>query len=305
MPADETPDVRRGGTPGVNNEPRSRTPGVVPGFLVATAGLAPVWSVDLRARKNPTPPSYPSCLVRDVLVAQDLEIPSWHLVPPIAPPARVLYLGAGGGDVAARLALTFGLLLVVEPSLERASATRARSEALGVGQVRVACGDGADLPVHPGSLDLAVLDAPQAGTARFALGHSADRLHLLASIHSALKPGAFLCLRVHSGSGDGSMSAQGLSRLATLLAVNRYRRLLRDCAYGEIRVWCAYPDCGDPKFIVEWNQHIFDYFVRHFGTNPKARFRVAAQRILNAARLLKYTAPGYLLLARRPAVIAT
>jgi hypothetical protein len=228
-----------------------------------------------------------------VRVPQELDVPSWHLLPPVAPPARVLYLGTGGGDVAARLALSFGVLLVVEPTLDQARATRARSDALGCGQVLTVCGDVRRLPLRPGSLDLAVLDVPLSAT------DGADRRP--AAVLGLLRPGGFLCLRLHAGSGsaDAPMAARGPDRLALLLSLNRLRRLLRDSSYDDIRVWSAYPDCADPKFIVECKQPVFDYFVRHFGKNPKTRLRATAQRLFNAARLLRYAAPGYLLLARR------
>jgi SAM-dependent methyltransferase len=237
-----------------------------------------------------------------VSMPRDLDVPSWHLLPPVVPPVRVLYLGTGGGDVAARLALSFGPLLIVESSLGRACATRARSGALGAGQVLTVCGDVRRLPLRPASLDLAVLDVPRAHP-EAQLRHSADALLLLVSLHSGLKPGGFLCLRLHDASTEEAGTRRRHGRLSMLVSLTRFRRLLRDSAYGDIRIWCAYPDCADPKFIVEWQQPVFDYFVHHFGRNSKARLRAAAQHLFNAVRLLKYTAPGYLVLARRPMAI--
>jgi SAM-dependent methyltransferase len=250
----------------MNPETRSRATGVVPGF--------------------PVP------------LLHGLDVPSWHLLPAVTPPARVLYLGAGGGDIAARLALSFGTLLVVEPSLGRARATRARSDALGVAQVHTVCGDVVRLPLQPDSLDLAVLDAGPDGTLCLAR-NSSDAPPLLASVSLGLKRGGVLCLRLAAGRTDEPMAEPRLGRLKLLLCLNRLRRLLRNFAYDDIRVWCAYPDCADPKFIAEWKQPVFDYFIRHLGNKPKSRSRAVAQRLFNAAGLLKYTAPGYFLLARR------
>lgn len=235
-------------------------------------------------------------------VSRNFDVPSWHLLAPVVPPARVLYLGTGGGDVAAPLAFSFGHLLIVEPSLGGACATRARSCALGAGQVRTLCGDVRRLPLRPGSLDLAVLDVPRANPDAQLKG-SANALLLLSSLHSGLKPGGFLYMRFHDGSSKESPAGRRHRRLGMLLSLIRFRGFLRDSSFDDIRIWCAYPDCADPKFIVEWKQPVFDYFVHHFGRNPKARLRAAAQHVLNAARLLKYTAPGYLLLTRRPMVV--
>jgi SAM-dependent methyltransferase len=230
----------------------------------------------------------------------DLDIPSWHLLPPVAPPASVLYLGTGGGDVAARLALSFGPLLIIEPSLRRACATRAQSGARGAGQVvRAVCGDVRHLPLRPASLDLVVLDVVRAHSGA-QLSSPASALPLLASLRSGLKPGGYLCVRLNDGSSEEPRAGHRHGRLGMLRSLTRFRRLLRDSAYGDIRVWCAYPDCDDPKFIVEWKQPVFDYFVHHFGRNPRARLRDVAKRLFNMAHLLRYTAPGYLLLARRP-----
>jgi SAM-dependent methyltransferase len=236
-----------------------------------------------------------------VSASRGFDVPSWHLLPPVPPLARVLYLGMAGGDVAAQLALSFGPLLIIEPSLGRAAATRAHSGLVAAGPVLTICGDLRLLPLRPASLDLAVLDlhlehpGPQLGPPAPA--------SLLASLRSGLKPGGFLCLRLHEQPAETPEAGRRRSRVGMLLFLGRFRRLLRDSAYGDIRVWCAYPDCADPKFIVESKQPVFDYFVHHFGRNPKSRLRAAAERLFNAAGLLKYAAPGYLLLARRPLTI--
>lgn len=87
--------------------------------------------------------------------------------------------------------------------------------------------------------------------------------------------------------------------------MDRYRRLLTAINYGDIRVWCAYPDCRDPKFLVECEQPVFDHFLRLFTPSPQDGLRGLARRILNASRLLKYAAPSYSVLARRRAMPAT
>ncbi len=227
-----------------------------------------------------------------------MELPSWHLLLPVDPGARVLYLGAPGGDTAAGLAETFKTVLVAEPTLERARITRTRADALTRGDVRVVASGGVDLAVRPASVDLAVVEIseqrPGASPGWAFVGYAIEARPLLRAIHSALTSGGVVYLGM-----PPRASGPRRSRTFSLLSTGRVRRLLTETGFGEIRVWCAYPDCRDPKFLVECEQPVFDWFVRRFAGSRKKGLRAFAQRVFNAAHLLKYTAPGYGVLARR------
>jgi SAM-dependent methyltransferase len=215
-----------------------------------------------------------------------VEFASWQLLLPVDAGGRVLYLGSAGGDTAIRLALGFEVILVVEPTLEQARATRTRAEALGVGRIRVVSSDSVDLAVRPASVDLAMVEVldpyPAAPPGASLGGHAGGLRAVLRSIHSALKPGGYICLGI-------ARPPIGPRRtgLSGGLSMGRYRRLLTAINYGDIRVWCAYPDWRDPKFLVECEQPVFDHFLRRFTPSRQDGLRGLARRVLNASRLLK------------------
>jgi hypothetical protein len=227
---------------------------------------------------------------------EGVDLPSWHLLLPNGPEARVLYVGSPTGDTAAGLAVSFKAVLVAEPTPELATTTRPRVGALTDRTLRV-MSSGGDLAVRPASVDLAVIEIAEQLPGRRGdwalLGQTVDVRPVLRAIHVALKPEGFVYLGMTRSGGPRRR------RISSFLSIYRVRRLLTKAGYGEVRVWCAYPDCRDPKFLVECAGPVFQWFLRLFAGRRRRGLRRVAQRVFNAAHLLEYTAPGYAVLARR------
>jgi SAM-dependent methyltransferase len=190
------------------------------------------------------------------------------------------------------------MVLAAEPTAERAGATRQRPDAWPREHLRVVSSGAVDLAVRPGTIDLAVVELLSQGRRPppgwVWGGQTVPARPLLQSIHAALKPGGVLYVGLPRQAGRPAASG-----LFSLLSMGRVRRLLTQTGYGEIRVWCAYPDCADPRFLVACEQPVFEWFLRLAASRTTGPLRTVAQRLVNATHLLKYTAPGYSLRARR------
>jgi hypothetical protein len=232
----------------------------------------------------------------NVPVSEPLGIPSWHLLPPLRPAARVVYLSLLDDAAAAtltRLTTTFASVHIVEPSYDRARRTHARAPALGDSRSAVICCTHAQLALAPGSIDLAVLE--MAGTAARRRNRA---LHeVLRSLRHVLAPSGFLYVGVAASSRTPATSRRH-ALLARVLPGIQYRRLLTSAGFDAIRVWCAYPDSYDPKFLVECDQHVFTHFLTLLGRGHMGYLRATLRATVNRAGFLKHMAPAYSILAR-------
>lgn len=229
------------------------------------------------------------------------EEPSWLLLVPGDGDRTVLYIGGGAPAVTAALSAAFGRVVAVECVTSRPDAAWShggQSRAANVLRVRAAA---LDLPVRLASVDLAVLDGvvdelPYDVTDE---RPSTVQHQLLQAVHSVLKPGAVVCL----GVGNRWVRLRSIRRTSGgyVRSVLGYRELLESVGFSGVRVWCAFPSWEDPKFLVECEQTVFDYFLRVFDRGRRWGIRRAAGRLLHSLGVLKYAAPSYAILAKREA----
>ena len=213
-----------------------------------------------------------------------LETASWAVLAPVPPGGSVLWIGPARGDPFARLSLIFDQISEFDPRDAESSAES--WEKLAVPEASI------DLAVVPGVLTDVKRWAP-AARRRVAWGA------LLRAVHTRLKPGGHVLVAVENRwaiSGVFALRAWWRSLLGT---PQEYRALLAEAGFGAIRTWCAFPDCEDPKFLVECRQPVFDYFVRVLAPGPRGIERRAVRGALNALGALKYTARWYWILGRR------
>jgi hypothetical protein len=210
-----------------------------------------------------------------------LESASWALLTPVPPGASVLWVGPAGRGVNARLSLIFGQVTTCDFwEVEGAAAKLAAPEA------------SMDLIVFPGGLG----DLKRWGQGvrpREAWGS------LLRASHALLKPGGHVFLAVENRWALPRASGLGVARRWLLASLSGYRSLLVKTGFSPIRMWCAFPDCEDSKFLVECRQQAFDHFLRVLSPRPRSVERNVIRGALNAVGALKYTARWYWILGRR------
>lgn len=226
---------------------------------------------------------------------ENLDRASWHLLLPASADATVLEIGAGLGTVTHALALAYRRVVALEPTVERVTFMRRRFAEEGLGNVHVVQGDPLELPVQRESADLVVLNGVL-GWACCGGPLRRVRHRLLETVRTVIKPGGL----VYLGAGNRwALHAGGLRRRASLASARGYRRLLEATGYTDVRIWCALPSHDEPRFLVAYEQPIFDHFLRSLAAPPRTPARRLVWRVFNSLGLLKGMTGSYCLVARR------
>ena len=215
-----------------------------------------------------------------------LETACWTVLAPVASGGSVLWVGPAHGDQIARLSLIFGEVSTVNPM-----------DALSLPE------SWAGLAVPEASVDLAVLPGVLADVKGWGPGARPRQAweSLLRAVHTRLKPGGHVFWAAENRWAFPRASGTGAGRRPVLVSVGGCRALLAKSGFSAIRMWCAFPDCEDPKFLVECRQPVFDYFLRVLAPRPRSAERRLVRGALNAVGVLKYTARWYWILGRRSA----
>jgi hypothetical protein len=216
-----------------------------------------------------------------------LETASWAVLPPVPPGAAVLWLGSVRDTEMAQLSLIF----------DQVSNFDARDLENSVEPWE-------KLAAPAASVDLIVVSGAPAevqGWAPVARSREA-RGSLFRAIHARLKPGGHVFMAVENRWAISWGLALRTGRRSLLSSPRQCRALLAKTGFGAIRTWCAFPDWQDPRFLVECQQLVFDYFVRVLAPGPGRIERRVVRRALSALGALKYTARWYWILGRRDVI---
>jgi hypothetical protein len=216
-----------------------------------------------------------------------LEAAPWAVLAPVPPGGSVLWVGTAREERIAQLSLIFDRVSKFDPTNE---------------------GNGPEpwktLAVPEASADLAVLPGVLGAVNRWAPGtrpREAWKL-LLRATHARLKPGGHVFLAAENRWALSRAPTQGGGRPSVSASLRAYRRLLVRAGFSGIRMWCAFPNWDDAKFLVECRPRVFDHFLATIGSRSLRIERRALRNLLNSAGALKYTARWYWILGRRDTI---
>ena len=219
--------------------------------------------------------------------AAPLETASWAVLAPVPADGSVLWVGPARGERMAQLSLIFDHVSKFDPTDVDSGEEPWKKLAL-----------------PEASVDLAVLPGVLGAVKRWAPGTRPRKAWelLLRATHARLKPGGHVFLAVQNRWALSRTPAPGGGRPSVSASLRAYRRLLATAGFSELRMWCAFPDWDDPKFLVECRPWVFDHFLGILAPRPLRVERRAIRGVLHAVGALKNTARWYWILGRRDAV---
>lgn len=216
--------------------------------------------------------------------AAPLESASWTVLAPVPANGSVLWVGPARESQLQHLSLIFGRLSAVDLE-SRDGAAEAWDR----------------LAVPDRSIDLAVVAGVLGDVSRWAPGARPREawLSLLRALHAKIKPGGHIFVAAENRWAISRALALGAGRRPVRASLRGYRAALIRVGFSAIRMWYAFPDCEDPKFLVECRQPVFDHFLRVLAPRARGAKRRAVRGAVNAVGALKYTARWYWILGRR------
>ena len=218
-----------------------------------------------------------------------LEAAPWAVLAPVPAGGSVLWIGPARGERLAQLSLIFDQVTKFDPTEEDGGAEPWKRLAL-----------------PEASVDLAVLPGVLGAVNRWGTGIRPRRAweSLLRATHARLKPGGYVFLAAENRWALSRAPTQGGGRRSVSASLRTYRRLLVRAGFSGIRIWCAFPNWDDTKFLVECRPWVFDHFLAILAPRPLKVERRAIRGVLNAVGALTKTARWYWILGRRDAAAA-
>jgi SAM-dependent methyltransferase len=216
-----------------------------------------------------------------------LDLVNWCMLLPTGPDARVLQVGEAPDLLTHGLAAFYRQVVVLQMSPEHSSSSSRRGKAL-PRNVCVVQADPGGIPLRPESVDLAVLVGPLPP-------RGADQLALLRSVWGVLKTEGLIYLGVHNRWATATRT--WLERLRSRSA-RGYRALLVEAGFIDVRVWCALPSHGEPRYLVPLEQRAFGHFLRVLVGPAATPMKRVATWALHGAGALKHLVPSFVLVAR-------
>jgi SAM-dependent methyltransferase len=230
----------------------------------------------------------------------DINTVNWQWLLRLPSASRVLDLGAGMGADAHGLALQYQEIVALEPVLERARFMRQRFMDEGLSNVKIVRSSAMPLPFAADSFDMVLLKEPLEHVVADRACNQNGLYSVAESVWRVLRPGGIFCLGVDNRFAVASLLERLCGRSKKprrLCSRRRYGALLRQAGFSVADCYLALPSCQQPRFLVPFEQRVWSYYSKTFGTGSQTGLRGLAREMLVRSRLLQSTEQSFVFIA--------